>query len=167
MKLKRNSLILMFVLVMLLLSGCYGNFALTRKLYNWNGSVGDKYIQSAVGWGLVILPVYSTATFIDVVGLNLIEFWTGENPLAMNIGEIDSQIITTDSGRYELIATKNRFDLVSLEGDTVGDYMSLVYNPEFEEWNLENGGNSQVVVKFHGKTVELIYPSGKTEFYNM
>ncbi len=167
MRFKRNSVILLFVIVMTLMSGCYGNFALTRKLYNWNGSVEDKFAQSVVGWGLVILPVYQTAMFIDVVGLNLIEFWEGENPLAMNIGDIDSQIITTDKGRYELIATQNRFDLVSLEGESVGDYMSLIYSPEREEWSLENDGNSQVVAKFHGKTVEIIYPSGKTEFYNM
>lgn len=167
MKLKRTSIILMFVVVMMLISGCYGNFALTKKVYNWNGTVGDKYIQSAVTWGLTIIPVYEAALFIDLVGFNLIEFWTGDNPLTMNVGDIDSQIITTDNGNYELIATKNRFDLVSLDGETVGDYMSLLYSPENEEWTLENDGNSQVVVKFHGKTVELIYPSGKTEFYNM
>lgn len=167
MKLKRNSIILMFVVVMILVSGCYGNFALTRKVYNWNGQQGDKFMQTAVAWGLSIIPVYSAASFIDVVGLNLIEFWTGQNPLAMNLGDVDSQIITTDNGRYELIASKDRFDLVSLDGETVGDYLSLTYSPENQEWSLQNDGNSQVVVKFHGKTVELVYPSGKTEFYNM
>lgn len=167
MKMKRNSGILLFVVVMMLLSGCYGNFTLTRKVYNWNGQVGDKFIQSAVGWGLTIIPVYSAAMFIDTVGLNVLEFWTGENPLAMNVGDIDSQIIKTDKGSYELTATQNRFDLVSLDGEAVGDYLSLIYSPENEEWAVENDGESQVAVKFHGKTVELIYPSGKTEFYNM
>ncbi|MBI9032046.1 DUF3332 family protein [bacterium] len=167
MRLKRNLLMVILVIVTLIATGCYGNFTLTRKIYNWNGNVGDKVVQSAVGWGLVILPIYSGAMFIDAVALNLIEFWTGENPLAMNVGDIDSRIITTDKGSYELIATPNRFDLVALDGESVGDYLSLLYSPENEEWVLENDGNSQVVVKFHGKTVELIYPSGKTEFYNM
>lgn len=167
MGIKRNSLIVMLVAATILITGCYGNFTLTRKIYNWNGTVGDKVVQSAVGWGLVILPVYSGAMFIDAVALNLIEFWTGENPLAMNVGQMDSRVITTDNGSYELIATPNRFDLISIDGENVGDYMSLIYSPENEEWTLENDGNSQVVVKFHGKTVELIYPSGKTEFYNM
>ncbi len=167
MKTRRNSLIVLFILVSILISGCYGNFTLTRKIYNWNGTVGDKYVQSAVAWGLVILPVYSTATFIDAAFFNLIEFWTGDNPLAMKVGDIDSQIITTNKGKYELIASKNRFDLLALDGENVGDYMSLLYSPENEEWKLENDGQSKVVVKFHGKTVELIYPSGKTEFYKM
>ena len=167
MKLKRNVIILMFVVVMVLFSGCYGNFTLTRKIYNWNGTVGDKYVQSAVGWGLLVIPVYVSALFVDSAALNLIEFWTGENPLTMNVGDIDSQIITTDNGNYELIATKNRFDLVAVDGENVGDYISFLYSPENEEWTLENDGNSQVIVKLHGKTVELVYPSGKTEFYNM
>lgn len=167
MKLKKGATIILFVVVTMLFAGCYGNFTLTKKLYNWNGTLDNKFIQSAVGWGLTIIPVYGSAMFVDTVGLNLIEFWTGSNPLAMNIGDIDSQIIVTDNGRYELTATPNRFNLVSLDGETVGDYLSLIYSPENLEWTLENDGNSDVVVKFHGETVEVIYPSGKTEFYKM
>jgi hypothetical protein len=28
--------------------GCYGSFKLTSKLYDWNGGLGDKWIQSLV-----------------------------------------------------------------------------------------------------------------------
>ncbi len=164
---KRNSLIIMLVIGTILLTGCYGNFTLTKKIYNWNGTVGDKYIQSAVGWGMVIIPVYISATIIDAAFLNLVEFWTGDNPLTMNIGEIDTRIITTKKGKYELTASQNRFDLVTLDGENIGDYMSFIYNPQEEEWVLEKDGESKVVAKFHGETVELIYPSGKTEFYKM
>lgn len=164
---KKGSVLVLLLALTIMISGCYGNFTLTRKIYNWNGSQEDKYVQSALAWGLVILPVYSSAMFVDAVFFNLVEFWTGDNPLAMQLGEIDSKIITTSEGRFELTASQNRFDIVALDGDNVGDYLSLLYSPDEEQWLLENDGNSQVVVKFHGKTVELVYPDGKTEFYNM
>ena len=40
------------------LTGCYGKFALTRKVYGINGDVKDKFLRSAVTWAFVIVPVY-------------------------------------------------------------------------------------------------------------
>jgi hypothetical protein len=65
------------------LSGCYGKFALTKKLYDWNGSFGNKFLSTVIMWVFMIIPVYGVCTFIDGFVLNLIEFWTGSNPLAM------------------------------------------------------------------------------------
>lgn len=66
------------------LAGCYGSFALTKKVYQWNGSLGNKFLKTAVMWGLNIVPVYGLATLGDAVIFNLIEFWTGSNPVAAN-----------------------------------------------------------------------------------
>ncbi len=63
-------------------TGCYGKFALTKKVYDWNGSFGNKYLVSILFWVLSIIPVYEIAGVVDVFILNLIEFWTGGNPLA-------------------------------------------------------------------------------------
>jgi hypothetical protein len=60
-------------------AGCYGKFQLTRMIYDLNRSVEDKYVRSAVTWAL-LLP-YSFSTFIDFAVFNVVEFWTGENPL--------------------------------------------------------------------------------------
>jgi hypothetical protein len=38
-------------------AGCFGKFALTRKLYSWNESVGSKFVQSLVMWVMFIIPV--------------------------------------------------------------------------------------------------------------
>lgn len=62
-------------------SGCYGKFALTKKLYDWNGSLGNKFLVWIVFIIFVIVPVYGVATFVDGFIFNLIEFWTGSNPL--------------------------------------------------------------------------------------
>lgn len=72
-------------------SGCYGQFALTRKLYEWNGSLGNKFLNTVVMWAFLIVPVYEVCSFVDLVVLNLIEFWTGSNPMAVLEHEDGSQ----------------------------------------------------------------------------
>jgi hypothetical protein len=64
-------------------AGCFGKFQLTRMIYDLNKSVEDKYVRSAVTWGFVIIPVYGFSAFLDVVVFNVVEFWTGENPMTV------------------------------------------------------------------------------------
>jgi hypothetical protein len=62
-------------------SGCFGSFSLTGMLYDWNGRVSDdKWVRWLVFLGLVILPVYKLLILADMLVLNTIEFWTGDNP---------------------------------------------------------------------------------------
>ena len=66
----------------LMMSGCFGQFALTRKLYNWNASVGDKWANELVYLiAAHLIPVYGIAGLADALIINSIEFWTGENPV--------------------------------------------------------------------------------------
>lgn len=63
-------------------SACFGSFALTSKLYNWNASHDDRWVrQGAFLVTGVLLPVYGIAALADAVLFNSIEFWTGENPV--------------------------------------------------------------------------------------
>lgn len=62
-------------------SGCFGSFNATRKLYSFNKGVGDKWVQEIVFLAFTILPIYSIAGLVDVLVLNTIEFWTGDNPM--------------------------------------------------------------------------------------
>ncbi len=66
------------------LGGCYGSFTLTRSLYDWNGEIGDDVVKNLVFWVMLIIPVYELAGAVDFLALNVIEFWTGENPAASN-----------------------------------------------------------------------------------
>ena len=63
-------------------SGCYGPFNLTRRVHQWNGQVGDKWVQEIVFIVLVWAPVYGLSTLGDAVIFNTIEFWGGKNPVA-------------------------------------------------------------------------------------
>ena len=61
-------------------AGCFGKFQLTRKLYDINQSIDEKYVRSAATW-IFIIP-YAVTGLLDFVIFNVIEFWTGENPAA-------------------------------------------------------------------------------------
>jgi len=61
-------------------AGCFGKFQLTRNLYDINRSIEDKYVRSAATW-IFAIP-YALTGILDLVIFNVIEFWSGENPVA-------------------------------------------------------------------------------------
>ena len=97
----------------LFLSSCLGSFALTQKCYNWNQSIGDKWINELVFIGLNIIPVYDICLFVDAVVLNSIEFWTGSNPVALN-----TEVIDTDNGQY-LVETNENGYTITKDGESI------------------------------------------------
>jgi hypothetical protein len=63
-------------------TACYGKFALTDKVYVWNGHATDnKFANSALFWALVIIPVYEVTLLADFIVINPIEVITGSNPV--------------------------------------------------------------------------------------
>ena len=136
----RKFIIFIVLLCMLTInvSGCFGTFALTRKVYEFNRDLNDKFVQSIVMWAMLIIPVYGVATFIDVVILNLIEFWSGSNPLAMGDTDIEYQYITHEDKTYEVVTTKNRYDIH--EVDNPENSFSLVFENSDSSWYLHSQG---------------------------
>ncbi len=64
-------------------ASCMGRFELTRRLYLWNLDM-NKWLASIVLLVFIIIPVYGFAILIDWIILNVVEFYTGSNPLAAN-----------------------------------------------------------------------------------
>ena len=65
-----------------LMTGCYGNFPITRYIYKANGNVtNSRLVHTIVFWAFVIIPVYEIGFLGDAFVFNLIEFWTGKAPL--------------------------------------------------------------------------------------
>lgn len=130
------------------LTGCYGKFALTRKVYQINGQVSDKYLRSAVTWAFIIVPVYGVASFLDFVLFNTIEFWSGHNPVAE--GEKDFYYAEGDR-RFQIHAVK--------EGDRLS-YRILQYrNGHFVDqvdiaWDLVTKGSRVVHRDYDRVTVQ-------------
>ena len=121
-------------------TGCFGEFALTRKLWAWNDDVTDsRFVNNLVFYALAILPVYEVVGAADLIIFNLIEFWTGDNPLAMQEGERDRQIIPLDGEEYIVEASKNQFELIAPDGERT----ILRFEESDASWNLISNGVSQ------------------------
>jgi len=98
--------------------GCYGKFQVTRNLYHWNGSMGNKWINEAVFLGMCILPVYAIAGFADAVIFNTVEFWSGKNPMnAKMITQGDKQVAMDYNKGTGIVAIKV-FDKGTLVAET-------------------------------------------------
>lgn len=65
--------VLLLASILLMMSGCYGSFNLTQKVYKWNGTVGVKWTNELVFLVLNVIPVYSVAVAVDAIVLNSIE----------------------------------------------------------------------------------------------
>ena len=63
--------------------GCYGQFALTRKIYDWNGrATNNKFGNSVLTWVMIVVPVYEVCALADFLVFNTVEVFSGRNPVA-------------------------------------------------------------------------------------
>lgn len=117
---KRSLFALAMGSIMVSQSGCFGEFALTRKVYEFHDEISDsKFVKSLLFW-LVGGFVYSITGFLDAVIFNLIEFWGGSNPLSMNEGDHEMQLMTVKGEEYKMEATKDTFTTTQLTGTDAG-----------------------------------------------
>ena len=144
-------------------SGCFGSFKLVRKVYDFNASIGNKLAQTLVFYVLNIIPVYGIAGWIDIVILNLIEFWTGSNPLAMQEGQTETQIVQANGKTYQITATKNRFEVAELINGKPGTAAALVYNPAETSWSAVGKSGTVKLASYNEITniVNVYKPAGE------
>jgi hypothetical protein len=143
------------------LQGCYGSFNLTKKVYKWNGSLGDKWINSIVMIALTIVPVYSLAVAADAIVLNLVEFWTGSNPMAMQAGDKEIRTVTVDGKSYQITATQNRMEIAAL--DAPENAVALAYDPALTSWFVETPEGPRLVARMSDEALTLYHADGSRE----
>ena len=107
-------------------SGCYGPFPLTLVVYEANGSVPTGVLRSLVFWLLNIIPVYGVALTLDIVVLNLIEFWIPgqqfDNPILDDVSGRRVSMVTDENGtRATLTVTENEHILMELRFIKISD----------------------------------------------
>ncbi len=149
-------------------TACFGEFQLTRKIYQWNESVVEgRFVQTLLFYAMNIIPVYGVGATIDFFILNLIEFWSGSNPMAMEPGESEEIFLTEDGVQYRLRATHNQFELLALDGDRAGEEQVLRFAPDSKTWYLECEGQSLALMQFEGEQSDLLRvfsPLGDLEY---
>lgn len=128
-------------------TGCFGEFALTRKVYNWNDDISDsKVVKSLVMWVMMIIPVYGVAGFVDMIILNLIEFWSGSNPLSMNEGDYEMQMATINGDQFKIEATKDTFTTTQLTGEKAGEVRVMKFDRCDNTWKYTDSEVSDMAV---------------------
>lgn len=93
-------------LVSPMLVNCYGQFPLTKFVYNVNGNIEPGILQQVVFWVFVIIPVYGIAILADALVLNLIEFWTGGTVSVGSVTNSDGSTVVLQpsaDGREQLM----------------------------------------------------------------
>jgi hypothetical protein len=145
-------------------TGCYGSFALTKKIYKWNGSLGNKFVNSIVFWVFNIIPVYDVCAFIDVVVLNTIEFWMGNNPMAFNSTTDTHKMVESKGKLYDVTIGNQKITITEVKGAEAGKTATIAYREASADWVLVADGQQTVVATCTQKPlnmVNLFYPDGK------
>ncbi|MCZ6794005.1 MAG: DUF3332 family protein [Planctomycetota bacterium] len=136
----RRALVCVLGAALLTSPGCYGSFKLTKKLYDWNGSIEDPWGQEAAFLVCVLVPAYFFSTLGDAIVFNSVEFWTGDNPVdapakAAEGDGGDGMTTTVRRGEYRAVlesrssAEGRRLELRLFRGEQLLDESTLIQRP--------------------------------------
>ncbi len=128
-------------------TACYGSYGLTTKLYKWNGTLGNKWLNSCVHFLMWIIPVYPIcAGLIDGLVLNTVEFWSGSNPVASG-----DTYYEKDAQGNQVAAVKNADGSLSMEiTDAQGNKANLKLERDADVIRALNA-NGEVVAQYDVK----------------
>lgn len=138
----------------MLFTSCIGSFQLTNKLLDWNQGIGSKFVNELVFFAFWILPVYEVSGLADILVLNSIEFWSGENPVAQG-----TKMIEGEDGKY-LVDCDGKGYTITSQND--GSVVRLDFNAENKEWSATIGEETFTLFSFVDDThVKMIAPDGE------
>lgn len=142
---KKTRLLVYLLTLTFLSTSCIGSYSTFNSLKNWNKQVSDsKFVNNLLFWGLWIVPAYELSIIGDTIIFNVIEFWSGSNPIAMNEGDMEKQTIEKNGNTYEMIATKNQMDIEVIKGKDEGESVKLTYEPEEKTWYAQKPGEDKI-----------------------
>lgn len=125
----------------LTLTSCIGSFQLTKKLMNWNSSISNKFVNELVFIAFWILPVYEVSALADILVINSIEFWSGQNPIEYGTYKIQGE----DGQMYLIDCDGKGYTIRNLTDNST---VRLDFNEEKQEWSTEIDGESVVFLTF-------------------
>lgn len=159
----RKSILAIALSSTLLFSSCLGSFQAFNNLKDWNMEVSDsRFVNNLIFWGLNIVPVYGLFFLGDTLIFNVIEFWSGSNPIAMNPGETETQLVEKDGNTYQMVATTNRIKVEVIEGPKQGKKLELFYKPDEKSWNAIKPSGEMIKLSSFEEGFYLVYlPDGK------
>jgi hypothetical protein len=142
---KLVSLAMVLCISSTLLLGCYGPFKLTKKVYEWNGSLPSKWGKEAMFLVLSVLPVYGFAVVADAVVFNPFEFWGGTNPISSGKSKKTKLV---DAGDKQAVFSLSEMDR-RLRVDLFNGYRphsSIIIESPYEGLTVASDGSGRIVM---------------------
>ncbi len=145
--------LLLAAVAFLPLQSCIGSFALTNKILSWNNQVGSKFVNELVFFAFWILPVYEVTSVADLLVLNSIEFWSGNNPV-----EAYTKTVETEHGRYLIACDETGYSIELPNGETV----RLQFEQDDQTWSVvtADGDFYPFMTMIDDSHVKMITPEG-------
>ena len=137
-----------------LFSSCIGSFALFNKYEKWQCNMTSVKIVNGIV-GLILQPIVGTVCLtVDALVLNTIEFWSGNNPLAMN-----TVVEGKDGNLYTIKSTKKGYEVT----DQNGAKTLFTHDAKNDSWSVSQNGKTVKMFQYNTDgTIEANLPSGKT-----
>jgi len=147
----------------ILFTSCLGSYSAFNNLRDWNeGATNNKFLDNLIFWGLWIVPVYELFILGDTIIFNVIEFWSGSNPIAMKDGESETQMVEHEGNTYKMVATKNRIQVAVVDGPKKGKKIDLVYKPDEKSWNAVRPNGEIIKLSSFEEGFYIVYmPNGE------
>ena len=139
-----------------LFSSCIGSFGLTNKLLDWNRNIDSKFVNELVFIAFWIVPVYEISALADILVLNSIEFWSGNNPVA------DAGSVKTIEGKDGIYTVETKKDGYHIQKEGEEKAIDLVFDETDKSWSVEADGEATKLLKFKDNDeVVMFLPDGK------
>lgn len=122
------------------MTSCMGSFALSSEVYKWNQQVGNKFVNELVFVAFFVLPVYEVCGLADILVLNSIEFWSGDNPMTASVKTVD-----TDHGRYLVVCDGKGYDV---KCEQTGESYRLDFATDTQTWSVDVNGEAYPLMTF-------------------
>jgi hypothetical protein len=133
---------LLLVGLLAMSSSCLGSYALFNTVKKWNGTLGDKWVNSVVHAALWFVPAYEFAFAADLLFLNTIEFWTGKNPVTHASADLKA------ADQVNVASLQHRYDLQQVDNKTVAVRVdaknAFVLHQEPTGWVIDDYQNLKV-----------------------
>ena len=126
----------------MMMQSCIGSFALFNKVKNWNEHVGDKFVNEIVFVAMWILPVYELCFAADLLVLNSIEFWSGENPA---LAQAETKVIDGKDAQYLVARNEAGYTITNM---TTKQVTRFNFDAKDNSWSLENNGQEVKLFTF-------------------
>lgn len=136
---KKKILLVAVLAATLALPSCIGSFGLSNKLLSWNRSISNKFVNELVFIAFWIVPVYEISGLADMVVLNSIEFWTGDNPVKSGISMIKGQ----DGTPYRIECDPTGYTITNTLDGSVA---RLNFDNDTREWSVTDSYGNKALL---------------------